>query len=656
MMVPDDFPNQISLRGTPDSARDLTAFAFSDLGAWHMFGLPGEGSSVPGSFPGPFLLQEGGVWLSPWLIRPTVEVDGVSEGLEFDPGVHQPTVYLPGRLHQALVAESLKVEVDLIFASSSSNLVRARALNRGPDPLTIRGGWAGGGPFLPVDQTLTQGEVRWSLPGSETTVRIHMPEGGMPLEVGRSPTAMYRIPGVETTIAPGGAFSWYATVAVGSELETSSAFPLDPEEVFSVTEARWSRYLSAALGSISEDRRSPAAPGDTESGGAPWSPTPAERIGAKAVQTLISNWRVPRGHLLHSGLFPSYAYRGFHGVWSWDSWKHARALALFQPDLAKDQIRVMLDFQNPRGMVPDVIYADSTENNWRDTKPPLAAWAVDGIFQETADTAFVREVLPALVAYHSWWYRDRDHDGNGLCEYGSTDGTRIAAAWESGMDNAVRFDDAGMVQNGPEAWSLTQESVDLNAYLFAEKRFLADLSELVGQVEEAGRFRQDAEDLGEKIRTLMFDAEVGFFFDVDLETKTHIRVQGPEGWIPLWAGVAGPEQAEAVRRVMTNPSKFFGLIPFPTLAMDHPEFDPLNGYWRGPVWLDQAYFAVVGLERYGFWEDAAAARSSLLTSPQGLTGDAPIFENYHPVSGEGLNAPHFSWSAAHLLLLMENRR
>ena len=55
---------------------------------------------------------------------------------------------------------------------------------------------------------------------------------------------------------------------------------------------------------------------------------------------------------------------------------------------------------------------------------------------------------------HQWWYAERDHDHNGICEYGSTDGTLIAAAWESGMDNGVRFDDTRMLKNEMEkAWS-----------------------------------------------------------------------------------------------------------------------------------------------------------------------------------------------------------
>jgi putative isomerase len=411
--------------------------------------------------------------------------------------------------------------------------------------------------------------------------------------------------------------------------------PVDAEEVFRESRSRWAGYLGAVL-----DPRGRGLEFQAKN-----------RVAVKAVQTLISNWRSPWGHLYHAGLFPSYAYRGFHGVWSWDSWKHARALAVFAPELAKDQMRVMLDFQNEEGMVPDVIYADSTENNWRDTKPPLAAWAAHGIFQATADTSFVKEVLPNLLRYHRWWYVDRDHDGNGLCEFGSTDGTRIAAAWESGMDNAVRFDDAVMVQNSPKAWSVNQESVDLNAYLYAEKGYLAELLDGAGRREEAKELRGEAEVLGKLLRDTFFDEEKGFFYDVRLESKEPIRVEGPEGWIPLWAGVATPHQAALVVQVMMDPAKFFGTVPLPTLSMDHPEFDPSNGYWRGPVWLDQAYFGMDGLRRYGFEMEALHLSRRLVEAAEGLLEGDPIFENYHPQTGKGLNAAHFSWSAAHLLMM-----
>ena len=36
----------------------------------------------------------------------------------------------------------------------------------------------------------------------------------------------------------------------------------------------------------------------------------------------------------------------------------------------------------------------------------------------------------------------------------------------------------------------------------------------------------------------------------------------------------------------------------------------------------------------------------------GVLERAPLHENYDPLTGARLNAPHFSWSAAHLILLL----
>jgi len=94
-------------------------------------------------------------------------------------------------------------------------------------------------------------------------------------------------------------------------------------------------------------------------------------------------------------------------------------------------------------------------------------------------------------------------------------------------------------------------------------------------------------------------------------------------------------------------------VPFPCVAADAPQFSA-SGYWRGPVWLDQAYFAVAGLRRYGYAGDAEGAVSDLLRSAEGLgAGDpaAPFTENYHPHTGRRQGAEWFGWSAAHLLLL-----
>ena len=235
------------------------------------------------------------------------------------------------------------------------------------------------------------------------------------------------------------------------------------------------------------------------------------------------------------------------------------------------------------GMITDCVFQKSGENNDRNSKPPLAAWAVWEVFQESANAGFLADIYPSLLKYHRWWYSNRDHDGNDIAEYGATvhadhvnrDAVIEAAAWESGMDNAPRFDADYAIdilenrdkQGRPMGYSLSQESVDLNAYLYAEKTYLAKIARVLGHEDE----------------------ETGFFHDIDIVYRRARVDRGKaiEGAISLWAGLASPEQASRVRDTLMDPNMPNTLMPFPTVSRDNPRYSP-DEYWRGPVWLDQA--------------------------------------------------------------------
>ncbi len=176
------------------------------------------------------------------------------------------------------------------------------------------------------------------------------------------------------------------------------------------------------------------------------------------------------------------------------------------------------------------------------------------------------------------------------------------------------------------------------------------MATLLDKVAEADAWRAEAEALKSQVNDTMFDSASGFYYDVMIANDAFVPVQGPEGWIPLWAGVVGETEAAGVRNVIVDPAKFATHVPFPTVGQDQPGFS--DGYWRGLVWLDQAYFGIAGLKRYGYDADALSLTTSLMNNLEGVAGSqAPIRENYHPLTGAGRNANHFSWSAAHLLML-----
>lgn len=402
----------------------------------------------------------------------------------------------------------------------------------------------------------------------------------------------------------------------------------NPEKALQANAERWEGYLAKIL-------RTDMKP-------------EYDRIAVKAVTTLISNWRTHRGGLLHEGIVPSHAVGYFVGFWAWDTWRFSAGTAKFDPELAKNNIRAMFDYQQPDGMVIDCIYTDPSENNARDSKPPLVCWAVDEIFTHTGDTAFVSEMYPQLLSYYKWWYQKRDHNHNGMCEYGATDGTLEAAAWESGMDNAIRFDDAMMLKNdgGEDAWSMDQESVDLNAYLALECKLLKKFSGLLN-------VSFDAPDYSNKVADYFFDPKLNFFFDRRLKDSSFIEEPGCEAYTPLWTQIATQEQVDKMLPMLQDTAKFSTYIPFPTIAADNPKYNP-RGYWRGPIWLDQTYFAIRGLRNYGYHKLAEEYTLQVFDRLNGLKEGAPIHENYGTHTGERLKAPHFSWSSSHLLMMYDD--
>jgi putative isomerase len=636
-----NFDNVLEVRNVPAQSEDWESFCFSDQGAWFGFALPDvdEPSSF-GSFPGPFLMTHGR-WLSPDLLRLTVNDADTDQTIDLSQLGTQQLEYLPGRLVQHYASDDMRVDLELIFLSRSSAMTVATISNTGPEARSFDLGWQGS-IFLDRASLKPDGDaIEIELP--DTDRKGHLLFGWIrdaELSVSDD-TAGYQIRSARPAPIRAGESS---TILAAFSLPTDPAYWqfekteienrfTQPHRELEQNRARWNGYLKRAV--------------DVDS---PYSSDSAfQRIAAKALLTLINNWRGPNGDLAHDGLFPSAAVWYFNGFWAWDSWKHAAALARIEPELAKNQIRSMFASQNEVGMVADVIYADSAEDNWRDTKPPLAAWAVWEVFEATSDAEYVQEMLPKLLAYHRWWYTDRDHDGNGVCEYGSTDGTIEAARWESGMDDGLRFDATTMLQNSDSAWSMDQESVDLNSYLYVEKLYLAAMLGEIGDERHAERMRAEAETLRGAIQE-MFDDETDFFYDRRLSDQSPVRVAGPEGWIPLWVGAATPEQAARVKNVMLDPNRFATYIPFPTIPADHPEF--MSGYWRGPVWLDQACFGVKALERYGYQTEAQELTRQLFDRPEGLReSPAPIRENYDPRDGSGMRVNHFSWSAAHLLML-----
>ncbi|WP_455669509.1 MGH1-like glycoside hydrolase domain-containing protein [Phocaeicola sp.] len=606
-----EFNNILDIAYTPDTLTRCRGW-FTDAGSWMGFTLPQKDQWVNG-FCGPFSLDMN---RRQWMAQSAVTVSfSDSNNTVFTP---DSTCYFPGELYLSANSAEGQIIQRLNFLDASTALLRIHT-EAGKD----------------LSFTASEWGKDISVQTDQNTVIARHPSGEIVALTFTPDVTVKSIPGNYTAKTNSSEHDTYVAISfytgekeLSAGLQKTQLALSHPHEGLQANKERWEGYLTKIL-------RKDMKP-------------EYDRIAVKAVVTLISNWRTRRGGLLHEGIVPSHAAYYFVGFWAWDSWRFSAALAKFAPELAKDNIRAMFDYQQPDGMIIDCIYTDPAENNARDSKPPLVSWAVDEIFTHTGDTAFISEMYPQLMAYYKWWYQKRDHNKNGMCEYGSTDGTLEAAAWESGMDNAIRFDNTKMLKNegADDAWSMDQESVDLNAYLALECKLLKKFAGILGVT-------FDGPDNGAQVADYFFDKEKGFFFDRRLKDGSFIQEPGCEAYTPMWTEVATADQVKAMMPLLTDTAKFSTYIPFPTVAADNPKYNP-RGYWRGPIWLDQTYFAIRGLRNYGYNKMADEYTMQVFDRLQGLKEGAPIHENYGTHTGELLKAPHFSWSSSHLLMLYDD--
>ncbi|MBN1272933.1 MAG: serine hydrolase [Candidatus Aminicenantes bacterium] len=641
-----DYSDTLDIKNIPSHREDRDCFCFCDMGAWHGFALPPKTSpGYFGAFIGPYEMVRNG-WLAESFIQ--IVLTRTEDNYKIDLSTVQPVeiILFPGLLKQKFNTDGITLDLEMWYVSGRSSAVRAKITNNSDKTTHYKIEWKG--KLFPTSKAFFEAQ--------RDGIRYHLDTFWIQIQVGDDNVSDvegdefgYRTHTDKVyTVDAGESISSLAAVSLMFENEEcekenffleSQVFS-DINQSYKKNALRWNNYLNKTLKDkdnrfiVGEDLRNTAV---------------------KSLLTLVTNWRSAAGDLKHDGIYPSYSISYFNGFWAWDTWKHSYALAPIMPKLAENGIRSMFDYQDHNGMVPDCIYFQKKENNFRNTKPPLASWAVWKIFQHNHNMDFLQEMYPKLKRYHEWWYTFRDFDNNGLCEYGSTDGTLEAAAWESGMDNAIRFDKTKMLKNSGGGWSMNQESVDLNAYLYEEKIFLSKMAKEIGFPDDAEKFQAEANHLRQKIQTSFFDAEKGFFYDKKISSSVFITYEGPEGWTPLFTGAATRSQADKVKEAILNKDKFNTHAPFPTCSREVPDFDATK-YWRGPVWLDQAYFGIKALERYGYHHEADTLKNKLLNNLQNVKhSNQPLRENYNPLNGNGLYVNNFSWTAAHILLLCRDK-
>lgn len=330
--------------------------------------------------------------------------------------------------------------------------------------------------------------------------------------------------------------------------------------------------------------------------------------------------------------------KGWGGIWNWDSAFHAVGALHFDGELAKTQIRGFLNFCADDGSLPDVVW-ENGEIERRFSKPPVMAWAANRVCEKTGDTAFAKDVYPVLAKNVRFWEENRRIGGLFRYDADRSDGCtddeyEKRVRYESGWDDSVRFD--GKISH--------LLPVDLNCFMVMTYRAMAALSDAAG--DGNADYSKKAESLAKAVEEKFFCKKLGSYVDFDYVQNAHTAVLTPACFMPLYAKTASADRAEKMNEI----AKSHFLPMMPTVAYTDKNYSAQ--YWRGPCWLNVAYFAAKGLKNYGFNQTAETIRENILDSV--YKNPEKIYENYNSLTGEGLCCDHFSWSCSFVLEFAEN--
>jgi hypothetical protein len=276
----------------------------------------------------------------------------------------------------------------------------------------------------------------------------------------------------------------------------------------------------------------------------------------------------------------------------------------------------------------------------RTMQPPLLAWAWSLAVGDPREE-------PRIAEHHAWLRENRDLDGDGLLWLIQPD--------ESGLDASPKFD---------HVWGSHSQGRRLFPWLihhnrrrgFDARRLAADGRPVLCEVLTNVMWSLARQALGEPSTTpvlvdRLWNEGVGRFLDEARHARTPLAPERvPFTWDTL-APLALPDLPEEIGRRLVEETllsdRFWPGVPLPSVALDDPAYSVrdhywgLRRYWRGPSWANSAWLVWLGLRRLGYEAEAAdmADRLAAVVLREGLR------EYYHPLTGAGMGAHDFGWTA-----------
>ena len=405
--------------------------------------------------------------------------------------------------------------------------------------------------------------------------------------------------------------------------------------------------------------------------------------------------------------------------WLWDSCFIAIGLRHISPHRAEKELTSLVRGQWRNGMIPHMLLHP---DGWRSfhvwqshraryslkrvgssgiTQPPMlaeAVWRVGESLNAEERKKFFRHILPHLVAYHQWIYRERDPHNEGLA--------LLIHPWESGMDNTppwmkemhanrtatwirlvdvtgldwlieILRRDRRWVLEGQRANTidmitlysiqrrLRRKRYDIHAILRHSYFAVEDVAfnsifiranALLQQIATSAGRRLPADLVSRMHKTphaleLLRDGESQQYYSRNFATHELIHEGSVASLLPLYAGTISKKHARQLVDQLKDKNLFGTPFPVPSVPQNSSAFRAQQ-YWQGPSWVNINWLIIDGLQRYGFTEEAQQLTETTLH----MVDQGGMREYFNPLTGNGLGAENFSWTAALTIDLLAQQK
>jgi len=388
-------------------------------------------------------------------------------------------------------------------------------------------------------------------------------------------------------------------------------------------------------------------------------------------QTVPQLLRPPTGQFAHPSVSPSLPGREYSAsLWDWDTLWSCRGLLAYSNAQADGTFRTKLlehckgSFQNffehqaPNGRLP-ILMTDKNADLLGSTAAdaPKHANQAKPIFAQLArlisvnggGVEWMRPSFDRLLHFYEAWERDN------LASCG-------LFVW--GDDVAIGND------NDPTTFGrpfFSSANLLLNCLFYSDFKAAASIAQELNRTEDVRRLNAKAAALADRICSLCWDPRDRFFYTVDVQcvdrraellpqikpgmpmrwSTLSLRIQTFTGFLPMWCGVATPEQGkQLVEANYLSDQRLRCDAGVRTLSkletMYSLDFSSNPSNWLGPVWIISNYFVWKALTRYGYEKEARElSGKTLALLSNDIEAHGSMNEYYHPDTGAPLSHKGF---------------